>query len=43
MRTFEESQKSKKTIASMKIEPKKEEKNKSNKAKKAGETEKYLF
>ncbi|XP_071806798.1 signal recognition particle receptor subunit alpha homolog [Asterias amurensis] len=35
MRTFEESQKSKKTIASMKIEPKKEEKNKSNKAKKA--------
>ncbi|XP_038062643.1 signal recognition particle receptor subunit alpha-like [Patiria miniata] len=35
MRTFEESQKSKKTVASMKIEPKKEEKNKTNKAKKA--------
>ncbi|XP_022109366.1 signal recognition particle receptor subunit alpha-like [Acanthaster planci] len=35
MRTFEESQKSKKTVASMKIEPKKEEKNKTNKAKKS--------
>ncbi|XP_071485645.1 signal recognition particle receptor subunit alpha-like [Diadema antillarum] len=39
MRTFEESQKSKKTVGSMIIDPNKEEKNASNKAKKSGKSE----